>query len=135
MIRVTLEFERDVMDPRFRGRDHVDHVVIAIAGQESRDALNVVGVPEAEKILVELQQPVALWRDDGDMSKPQRRHAGLLESWRGGFDRTVELEDIAPRRLNLHQFGDARLAVGLDGRGKTKLAHLADEIADRNIGL
>ena len=47
MIRVTFEFESDVMDPRFRGRDHVDHVVIAIAGQESRDALNVVGVPEA----------------------------------------------------------------------------------------
>ena len=69
------------------------------------------------------------------MAEPQRRHAGLLEARRGCFDSSVELEDVAPRPLHFDEFGNARLAVGLDRGGKTEFARLVGQIADHDSWL
>ena len=39
MVCGVLELESDVMKPRLRGADHVDYVVVSVAGEKGRDAL------------------------------------------------------------------------------------------------
>src|ERR1700730_282146 len=56
MVGRVLEFEGDVMKPRLRGADHVDHVVVPVAGEKGRDPLDIVGVPEAKELLVEFDE-------------------------------------------------------------------------------
>ena len=48
------------MKPRLRGADHVDHVVVSVAGEKGRDPLDIVGVPEAEEFLVEFHELLSL---------------------------------------------------------------------------
>ena len=110
-------------------------MVVAIAGEEVRDPRDVVGANEAEKVLEERDQLVAFGGDDRHVAEAQRRCAGLLEAGSGGCDRVVELDDHAARRLDFDQFGDAGLTVGLDCRGEAKLARVASEVADRDVGL
>src|SRR5271166_1956578 len=129
------QLEGDVVDPRFRRLDEVDDVVLAIAGQEVRDPRDVVGENEAEKVLEERDQLVAVRVDDRHVADAQRRGSGLLEARDGTFDRAVELNDNAARRLDLDQFGNAGLTVGLDGGGEANLAHVAGEVADRDLRL
>ena len=53
----------------------------------------------------------------------------------GASHRRIELEDVAARTLDFDQFGNSGLAVGLDGRGQTVLAHLAGEVGDGDVRL
>lgn len=53
MVRDVLELEGDVMKPRLRCIDNVDHVVVSVAGEKGRDPLDNVRVPEAKEFLVE----------------------------------------------------------------------------------
>ena len=69
------------------------------------------------------------------MAEAKQRDAGLLEAGYGHLDRRIELEDVAARGLDLDQFGNAGLAVGLDGRGKTELRALAGEVGDGDVRL
>ena len=117
MQRALPELEGDVVDPGFRRLHEIDDVVVAIAGEEVRDARDVVGANEAEKVLEERDQLVAFGVDDRHVAEPQRRGAGLLETGSRSFNRVVELDDHAARRLDLDQFGDAGLTVGLDRGG------------------
>ena len=112
------------MRARLRSTDHVDHVVISIAGEKGRNRLDIVGVPEADEFLVEFHQLLSIWRDHGDMSEPKRRHGGSLESRRRRFHRAIKLEDIA-----------ARLRIRLDCRGKTESTRFSGKLSNRNIGL
>ena len=129
------ELEGDMVDARFRRLDDVDHVVLPIAGEEVCNPCNVVGEPEAEKVLEESHQLVAFAGEDRYVPEAERRCAGLLEAGRGSFDRTVELKHKAARGLDLDQLGNAGLAVGLDRSSKAKFARVAGEIADRDVGL
>src|SRR5208337_1966930 len=125
-----LELVGDVVDPRVRRLHDIDDVVVAIAGEEVRDPRDVVGENEAEKVLEERDQLVAFGGDDRHVAEAQQRCAGLLEAGNRSFDRVVELDDHAARRLDFDQFGDAGLTVGLDCRGEAKLARVASEVAD-----
>ena len=112
----------------------IDDVVVAIAGEEVRDPRDVVGANEAEKVLEERDQFVAFGGDDRHVAQAQRRCGGLLEAGRGRCARVVELDDHAARRLDFDQFADAGLTVGLDFSGEAKLARVASEVADRDVG-
>src|SRR5258708_19601760 len=68
------------------------------------------------------------------MSKPNRRHGGLLESRRGGFHCAIELEDAAAGTLDLDKLSNSRLRVRLDFRGKTNCSHLLGELRNGNTG-
>jgi hypothetical protein len=56
MVCGVLEFEGDVMKPRLRSADHVDHVVVAVTGEKGRDPLDIVRVLEAKEFLVEFDE-------------------------------------------------------------------------------
>src|SRR5712671_5653660 len=69
------------------------------------------------------------------MSKPNRRHAGFLESRRGGFHCAVELEDVVAGALDLEKLRNSGLRVRLDFRGKTKCSHLLGKLRNGNTGI
>src|SRR5271166_5858735 len=129
------ELEGDMVDARFRRLNEVDDVVLPIAGQEVCNPCNVVSEPEAEKVLEERHQLVAFAGEHRYVPEAERRCAGLLEAGRGSFDHTVELDYKAARGLDLDQLGNAGLTVSLDRSSKAKFAHIAGEIADRDVGL
>src|SRR5271166_2943031 len=129
------ELEGDMVDARFRRLNEVDDVVLPIAGEEVCNSCNVVGEPEAEKVLEESRQLVAFAGEDRYVPEAERRCAGLLEAGRGSFDRIVELDQKAARSLDLNQLGNAGLVVGLDRSSKAKFARVAGEIVDRDVGL
>src|SRR6267142_6565792 len=68
------------------------------------------------------------------MSKPNRRHGGLLESRRGSFHCAVELEDVVAGALDLDKLRNSGLRVHLDFWGKTKCSHLLGKLRNGNIG-
>src|SRR5271165_2897097 len=129
------ELEGDVVDPRLGRLDEVDDVVLAVASEEVRDPRDVVGENEAEKVPEVRDQLVAVRVDNRDVAEAQQRCAGLLEAGNRSFDRVVELDDQAARRLDLDQFGNAGLTVGLYGRSEASLAYVAGEVADRDVRL
>ena len=45
-----------MVNSRLRSADDIDLVVVPIAGEEGRDPLDIVGVPEAEEFLVEFHE-------------------------------------------------------------------------------
>src|ERR1700730_5019291 len=59
MVCGVLELEGDVMKPRLRGADHVDHVVVSVTGEKGRDPLDIVRVAEAKELLVEFDELLA----------------------------------------------------------------------------
>src|SRR5258708_19593780 len=69
------------------------------------------------------------------MSKPNRRHGGLLESRRGGFHCAVELEDAAAGALDLDKLCNSGLRVRLDFRGKTNCSDLLGKLRNGNTGI
>jgi len=60
MSRAVFQLEGDVMNPRLRDMHKIDDVVIAVAGQKRRDALEFVRVPKAKEVLVKPPQFVSL---------------------------------------------------------------------------
>src|ERR1700738_2888969 len=101
MVCGVLELEGDVMKPRLRGADHVDHVVVSVTGEKGRDPLDIVRVAEAKELLVEFDELLACRENDSEMSKPNRRHGGFLESRRGGLHCAIELKDVVAGALDL----------------------------------
>src|SRR5882672_5041030 len=69
------------------------------------------------------------------MSKPNRRHGGLLESRRGSFHCAVKLEDVVAGALDLDKLRNSGLRVRLDFRGKTKCSHLLGKLRNGNTGI
>src|SRR5260370_19985953 len=69
------------------------------------------------------------------MSKPNRRHGGLLESRRGGFHCAIELKDVVAGPLDLDKLRNSRLRVRLDFRGKTNCSHLLGKLRNGHTGI
>src|SRR5271166_591751 len=135
MVRTFPQLESDMVDARFWSVDDVDGVVVPIAGKEVRNPSDVVGEPEAEKVLEERHELAGFRGDHRHMSEAQRRCASLLEPGRGSFHRAVKLDDVTAGRLDLSQLLYTERATALDRHGKAKRARITDEIGDRDVGL
>ena len=48
------------MSKIFRRGDHVDHVVVSVAGEKGRNALDIIRVAEAKEFLVEFDELLAV---------------------------------------------------------------------------
>src|ERR1700746_2075202 len=103
-----------MVDSRFRDVQEIDYVMIALARQKRRDALELIRVPKAEEVLVKLSQLVRLRTDHGDVPKTYWCHPAFLEPGHGCIDVRIKLKHVAGYDLDFDERCKAGLVVRLD---------------------
>src|ERR1700758_3035478 len=105
-----------MVDSRFRDVQEIDYVMIAVARQKRRDALELIRVPKSEEVLVKLSQLVRLRTNHCDVPKTYWRHPAFLEPGNGCIYVRIKLKHVVGNDLDFYERCEAGLAVRLGFR-------------------
>ena len=118
LMLVPRQLEGEMVQCRERCLDHVEHMVVAVAGDEGDEILEPVSGRKTEPVDKEGDQPRRVGAEHGDMTHPQRLDTPAAEPRSGGghFGDEVEAVPAHVRDLEEARHAGARVALARDAQ-------------------